>query len=191
MGRDPRFKPWVAKAGTIRIPVFQGTPFEYLVRSICHQQLGKKAAETIHGRVSELLGSVTPLSALNQSDEALRATGLSNNKVAAVRDLATKILTGEVGVEDLDEQSDEEVVRRLVQVRGIGQWTAHMYLMFKLRRPDVWPAKDLGVRSGYRKIHGLEEMPSPKELVKLGDPYRPWRSAAAWYCYRALEMELE
>jgi len=189
--RDPDFRPWVVKAGPIRIPRFNGTPFEYLVRSICHQQLAGKAASTIHGRLVDLMEEVAPKPMLDQSDEALRGVGLSRSKIAAVRDLSSKILTGEVGVDDLDDQSDEEIARRLLRVRGIGDWTAHMYLMFKLRRPDIWPTTDLGVRSGFRKIHDLPELPVPKELADLGEPHRPWRSAVAWYCYRALEIELD
>lgn len=189
--RDPDFRPWVTQIGPIRIPEFEGTPFFYLVRSVCHQQLAGKAADAIHGRVVELLGEVTPERSLAVPDDALRRAGLSRNKVAAIHDLATKIVTGEVGVEDLDEQSDSEIIRRLTQVKGIGEWTAQMYLMFKLRRPDVWPIKDLGVRSGLQKVLGLGSMPKPKELKALGERYRPWRSAAAWYCYRVLDVERE
>ena len=191
LARDPGFKPWVAKIGPIHIPEFEGTPFEYLVRSICHQQLAKKAADTIHERVVALMDEVTPEAMLTLSDEEMRGAGLSRNKLVAMRDLSTRTLTAEVGLEDLDAQSDEEVVRRLTLVRGIGQWTAHMYLMFKLRRPDIWPVKDLGVRSGFRKIQQLPELPAPRELAELGEPFRPWRSAAAWYCYRAVETDLD
>ncbi|MEJ2215251.1 MAG: hypothetical protein P8099_01425 [Gemmatimonadota bacterium] len=91
---------------------------------------------------------------------------------------------------DLDALSDERIVERLTRVRGIGPWTAQMFLMFRLQRPDVWPAGDFGVRNGFAKIHGMEDMPTEKELVPLGDKYRPWRSAAAWYCWRAVEIEL-
>ena len=111
-------------------------------------------------------------------------------ELAAIRDLAEKIESGEVDVSDLHEQPDEEVVRRLVQVRGIGEWTAQMYLMFRLFRPDVWPTGDLGVRAGYAKAFELDPPPTAKELGPLGDDFRPWRSAAAFYCWRILETEL-
>jgi 3-methyladenine DNA glycosylase/8-oxoguanine DNA glycosylase len=114
---------------------------------------------------------------------------LSRAKLAAIRDLARKVRSGEVEIHDLDEHTNEEVIRRLVLVKGIGEWTAQMYLIFRLFRPDVWPTGDLGVRAGYAKVHGLDEYPTQKELGPLGEPYAPWRSAAAWYCYRVLDIE--
>jgi DNA-3-methyladenine glycosylase II len=187
---DPHLAPWVARIGAVRIPHDTSEPFAYLARAICYQQLAGKAARTIHGRfVEALAGDVRPESVLRAPDEALRAAGLSRNKLAAIRDLAAKAASGEVPLHDLHRQADEEVVTRLTRVRGIGVWTAQMYLLFRLRRPDVWPAGDLGVRAGYARIHGLSALPTEKEILTLGDPYRPWRSAAAWYCYRALELE--
>ena len=191
LGQDPLFGPWVKQIGTIRLPVSDATPFFYLVRAICYQQLATKAAMTIHGRVMDALkGDVSPEKVMRVRETTLRKAGLSGNKYKAIRDLATKIRSGEVEVHDLEEQSDEEVIRRLVTVRGIGVWTAQMYLIFRLHRPDVWPVGDLGVRAGFSKVHGLDEYPKEKELEPLGDAYRPWRSAAAWYCYRVLETEL-
>ncbi len=192
LGRDPVFGPWVRKIGTIRLvdPVDFGTPFAYLTRSICYQQLAGKAAATIHGRVVDALkGDVSPKRVLKARESTLRKAGLSRNKLAAIRDLAARIDTGEVEVHDLEEQPDDEVVRRLTRVRGIGEWTAHMYLMFRLHRPDVWPTGDLGVRQGYGRAHALDEPPTARELEPLGEPYRPWRSAAAFYCWRILETE--
>lgn len=191
LGRDPAFGPWVQRIGTIRLPIRSESPFYYLARSICYQQLAGKAAATIHGRfVDALRGEVTPERVLRARETTLRKAGLSRNKIAAIRDLAVKIRSGEVEVHDLEEQPDEEIVRRLVQVRGIGEWTAHMYLIFKLHRPDVWPVGDLGVRAGYARIAGLEELPTQKEMGPLGERYAPWRSAAAFYCWRALETEV-
>lgn len=191
LGSDPVFGPWVRHIGSIRLPAFTEEPFYYLSRAIIYQQLATAAARTIHGRfVAALGGQVTPAKALRTSETKLRAAGLSAGKLAAIRDLAAKVRTGEVDVSDLEAQPDEEVVRRLTLVRGIGPWTAHMYLMFRLRRPDVWPIGDLGVRSGFAKIHALATAPSQKELEPLGELYRPWRSAAAWYCWRALETEV-
>jgi 3-methyladenine DNA glycosylase/8-oxoguanine DNA glycosylase len=191
LAEHAEFGPWVKRIGTIRLPVWRQEPFYYLARAICYQQLATKAAETIHGRfVDALGGDVSPGKVLRVRENTLRSAGLSRNKLAAIRDLATKVRSGEVELHDLEEQPDDEVVRRLVQVRGIGEWTAHMYLMFKLRRPDVWPVGDLGVRAGFAKIHGLEGHPTPKELEPLGEGHRPWRSVAAFYCWRALETEL-
>jgi DNA-3-methyladenine glycosylase II len=190
LGRDPVFGPWVRRIGTIRLPVSAEAPFFYLARAICYQQLAGKAAATIHGRFVEALkGDVSPEKVLRVRETTLRKAGLSRSKLAAIRDLATKIRSGEVEVHDLESQPDEEVVRRLTLVRGIGEWTAQMYLMFRLHRPDIWPVGDLGVRAGFSRVHGLEEYPTQKGLEPLGEPYRPWRSAAAWYCYRVLETE--
>ena len=189
--RDPAFGPWVRRIGSIHLPVSDVTPFFYLVRAICYQQLAGKAARTIHRRFIEAVGcDVSPENVLRLSESALRGAGLSGNKLGAIRDLAKKIQSGELEVHDLEMRSDEEIVSRLTVVKGIGDWTAHMYLMFRLHRPDVWPVGDLAVRAGYARVQGMAEDLSKKELRPLGDPYRPWRSAAAWYCYRALETEL-
>ncbi len=191
LAKDPLFGPWVRHIGTIRLPVHTEETFCHLARVICYQQLAGKAAATIHGRfVAALGGDVSPEKVMRVRDPTLRKAGLSRNKLAAIRDLASKIRSGEVEVHDLADQPDDEVVRRLVLVKGIGVWTARMYLMFKLRRPDVWPVGDLGVRAGYAKIHGLDEPPTQKELEPLGDAYAPWRSAAAFYCWRVLDTEL-
>ncbi|MFQ5536296.1 MAG: DNA-3-methyladenine glycosylase family protein [Gemmatimonadota bacterium] len=187
--KDARFAPVVRAAGPVRWEAREVDPFRYLVRSIVYQQLAGAAARTIHGRVLEALrGEVTPEKVLRVRDTTLRQAGLSQNKLAAIRDLAHKVCDGTVALHDLEERTDAEVEERLVQVRGIGPWTAHMFLLFHLRRPDVWPVGDLGVRSGYARIHGLDEAPFQKEMSPLGEPYRPWRSAAAWYCWRALEV---
>lgn len=191
LGGDPRFGPWVRHIGSIRLPTYTEEPFYYLSRAIVFQQLATAAARTIHGRFVEALeGEVTPAKVLRTSETKLRGAGLSRSKLAAICDLANKVRSGEVEVGDLEDQTDEEVVRRLTLVRGIGPWTAHMYLMFRMHRPDVWPVGDLGVRSGFAKIHALEGLPSQKELEPLGQAYRPWRSAAAWYCWRALETDV-
>lgn len=191
LGRDPVLGPWVRNVGTIRVPVVDDDPFSYLARTICYQQLAGRAAATIHGRFVEALkGEVTPQKVLRVRESTLRKAGLSRAKLAAVRDLATKIRSGEVEVHDLSEQSDDEVIGRLVKVRGIGVWTAQMYLMFRMCRPDIWPTGDLGVRNGYAKAHGLAVSPTSNALEELGDEYRPWRSAAAFYCWRILETEL-
>lgn len=191
LGKDPVLGPWVRKIGTIRLYEMTDEPFIYLARTICYQQLAGKAAATIHGRfVAALKGEVTPAKVLRVRETTLRKAGLSRAKLAAVRDLATKIRSGEVEVHDLADQPDDEVVQRLTRVRGIGEWTAQMYLMFRLYRPDVWPTGDLGVRAGFAKAHGMDAQPAQKAMEPLGEPYRPWRSAAAFYCWRILETEL-
>jgi DNA-3-methyladenine glycosylase II len=189
LGKDPKFGPWVKRVGAIRLPVYTEQPFYYLARAIVFQQLAGAAARTIHGRfVDALRGDVSPERVLRTRATTLRKAGLSAAKLAAIRDLAAKVRSGEVEVHDLHEQSDDDVVARLVKVKGIGPWTAQMYLMFRLHRPDVWPVLDYGVRAGFAKVHGLGDLPGVKELGPLGDAYRPWRSAAAFYCWRALEL---
>jgi DNA-3-methyladenine glycosylase II len=189
LGKDPAFAPWVKRAGPIRVPVHEEPPFFYLARAIVYQQLAGAAASTIHRRFMDAVGGdVSPAKVLRVREATLRQAGLSAAKLAAVRDLAAKVKSGEVEVHDLEDQGDEEVVRRLTLVRGIGPWTAHMYLMFRLHRPDVWPVGDYGVRAGFATIHGMRKHPTQKQLEGRGDAYRPWRSAAAWYCWRAVDL---
>jgi len=161
-----------------------------LVEAIVYQQLAGAAARAIHGRlVAALNDDVEPEALLSLSDETLRAVGLSANKARSLRDLATKVLDGTVilSPRGLSRQSDEEVVARLSTVRGIGPWTAQMFLIFRLRRLDVWPVGDYGVRQGYGLAWSLP-MPTARELEPLGDPYRPYRTVVAWYCWRAVEI---
>lgn len=190
LGRDPVFGTVVGRVGPVRVAATDDPPFVYLVRAIVYQQLAGAAARTIHGRVIEALGGeVTPAAVLATEDAALRGAGLSSNKLRAIRDLALRTDSGEVAPEvaALQRLDDDEVIERLVRVRGIGVWTAQMFLMFRLHRPDVWPVLDLGVRKGWARLHDLAEAPTARELEALGELHAPWRSAAAWYCWRALE----
>jgi DNA-3-methyladenine glycosylase II len=185
---DPAFGPLVGRVGPVRLRAAPRDAFEALASAIVYQQLAGKAARTIHGRVVTALGgAVTPDAVVATTDDALLAAGLSRNKLAAIRDLAVKASLGEVPLTGWGELSDREVVERLVRVRGIGEWTAHMFLLFDLRRPDVWPTGDLGVRAGLGRVLGLADPPSPRDADLIGTGYRPWRSAVAWYCWRALE----
>jgi DNA-3-methyladenine glycosylase II len=175
--------------GLPRLSRADGTHFAALVESIVYQQLAGAAAATIHRRlVAALGGEVTPEAMLALAPEELRAAGMSGNKAASVCDLAAKVLDGTVVLDQrgLAREGDEEVIERLTTVRGIGRWTAEMFLMFQLRRLDVWPTGDLGVRKGFGVAWGIA-MPSARELEPLGDPFRPYRSAVAWYCWRAAE----
>ena len=167
------------------------THFAALARSICYQQLAGRAAAAIHGRFAALYdGEPSPLAVLATDVETLRACGLSASKAASIRDLALACDDGRVAFDLLHKLPDDEVVRELVQVRGIGEWTAHMFLMFQLGRLDVWPTLDYGVRNGFTKLYALSEMPSPKQLAPLGDPFTPYRSVVAWYCWRAADTQL-
>ena len=188
--RDPVIARLLAETGPPRLSRPGESHFGTLVRAIVYQQLAGRAAAAIHGRlVAALGGNVQPEGLIALSEEELRAAGISRAKMASVRDLAAKVLDGTVVLSPrgLSRESDEEIVARLSTVRGIGTWTAEMFLLFQLRRLDVWPVGDLGVRRGY----GLAwQVPTPTagELRPLGDPLRPYRSVAAWYCWRAAEL---
>ena len=165
--------------------------FQSLLRSIVYQQLSGKAAGAIYDRVQGLFGDAgaRPEALLRLDDAALRGAGLSRNKVAAVRDLAAKTITGVVpALDELALLEDEAVIERLVQVRGIGRWTVEMLLMFRLRRPDVLSVDDLGVRKGFMLTYGHTEMPRPAALRAHAENWRPWRSVASWYMWRAVEL---
>ncbi|MGH7480984.1 MAG: DNA-3-methyladenine glycosylase family protein, partial [Longimicrobiales bacterium] len=162
---DPAFGPLVQRVGPVRLREPRGNAFQSLAAAIVYQQLAGRAALTIHGRFVEALdGDVAPDRILAAPDDVLRAAGLSRNKMAALRDLAAKVASGEVELDGLAALPDEAVVASLTRVRGIGAWTAHMYLLFDLRRPDVWPTGDLGVRAGLVRVLGREAALAPAEM---------------------------
>ncbi len=188
-GRDPVLRRLIAEAG----PMHLGPPTEShlasLVRAIVYQQLAGTAAAAIHGRLLAALGgAVTAAGLLSLTPETARSVGLSGAKAAALHDLASKVLDGTVVLDpaELWAEDSDEVVARLSTVRGIGKWTADMFLIFQLRRQDVWPTGDLGVRKGYGLAWGIPT-PTAKQLDPFGDPYRPYRTVLAWYCWRAAE----
>ena len=165
-----------------------GERFEVLSREIAYQQLAGKAAGAIWGRVREQAPEWAPGSVLALGEQPLREAGLSGAKTRAMLDLAAHCEQGSLDLAKLGRLSDEEVIDQLSQVWGIGAWTAHMFLIFSLRRLDVWPVGDFGVRKGYGLAHGWTEPPSAEEMEPLGDQFRPYRSVAAWYCWRATEV---
>ena len=188
--RDPVMRRLVAEAGPARVRPPTDSHFEALVRAIVYQQLAGRAAAAIHGRlIAALDGQVEPETLLSLPDETLRSVGLSGAKAASLRDLAAKVVDGTVVLDPagLRRESDADVVARLTTVRGIGKWSAEMFLMFQLRRLDVWPTGDLGVRKGFGLAWGIPT-PTAKQLDPLGDPFRPYRSVVAWYCWRAAEI---
>jgi DNA-3-methyladenine glycosylase II len=166
--------------------------FEELSRNIIFQQLHGNAARAIHERVRALFGGkrLRPQAVLDATDEALLGAGLSRAKVAALRDLAVKTLDGTVPktLARLERMADEEIIERLAAVRGIGRWTVEMLLIFRLGRPDVLPVGDLAIRKGYALVYGLKEMPTPKEIMLRAEPWRPFRTVASWYLWRAVEL---
>jgi DNA-3-methyladenine glycosylase II len=165
--------------------------FAALVRSIMYQQLAGAAASTIHGRFLKLFSDgLSPAAVLALPEGAMRSAGVSGSKAAAIADLATKVGDGTVPLHDVDSLSDDALVARLIQVRGIGRWTAEMFLMFQLQRLDVWPVDDYGVRKGWALLHKLKEPPAPRALEPEGDRFKPYRSIAALYCWRAVDTVL-
>ena len=168
------------------------TPYHSLVRAVAHQQLNGTAAATILRRFQGLFPGrrfPSPEDVAAASDEALRSAGLSGAKVAAIRDITARVLSGEIpGSRTMRGMSDEEVVERLTAARGVGRWTAEMLLMFQLGRPDVLPADDYGVRTGFRIAYGWDELPRPRELLAFGERWRPHRTVASWYLWRAVDL---
>jgi len=188
--QDPVLADLVARVGPIKHrPRDPDGPFGALVRAIVFQQLAGRAAQAIYGRVRATVGdTLTPETLNAASDTALRAAGLSANKLASLRDLSAKVLDGTVVLTRTSRRSDDELIASLVTVRGIGRWTAEMYLMFQLRRLDVWPVDDLGIRQGYGLAWKLDPPPTAKELEPLGDRFRPYRSIVARYCWAAVPL---
>ena len=188
--RDPVLANLVRLVGPIRHrPRNADGHYGALVRAIVFQQLAGSAATAILGRVQAAAGGeLSPEGLAGASDEALRGAGLSGNKLASIRDLTSKVLDGTVDLQASSRRTDDEIVASLVGVRGIGRWTAEMYLMFELRRLDVWPVDDLGVRQGYGLAWRLDPPPRAKELVPLGDRFRPYRSVVARYCWEAVHL---
>jgi DNA-3-methyladenine glycosylase II len=188
--RDPTIARLLEEAGPPSFPKAAESHFAALARSVVYQQLAGPAARAIHGRLVEAVaGEMTPERMLATPAETLRAAGLSARKVASLRDLSAKVLDGTVVLDArrLARESDQEVVDRLTTVLGIGKWSAEIFLMFQLRRLDVWPTGDLGVRKGYGLAWKVPT-PTPKQLDALGEPYHPYRSIVAWYCWRAAQM---
>jgi DNA-3-methyladenine glycosylase II len=187
---DPMVAAFIERAGPYAPRYGEGDPFTSLARAIVFQQLAGRAASAIYGRfVTAIGGAVTPEAILATEPDQLRAAGLSGNKTTSLIDLATKVRDGTVPLAGIEALDDDEIVARLTTVRGIGRWTAEMFLLFELRRPDVWPVDDLGVRHGWSLIHDLPEMIKPKALEAEGDRFRPYRSTLALYCWHAVHVE--
>jgi DNA-3-methyladenine glycosylase II len=189
---DKRLAELIARSRRYEItPSLNIRPFDALAESIAYQQLSGKAAATIWKRVRAIFGRrkfLDPKLVLATPDEKFRVAGLSRSKVAALKDLAAKTLDGTVPkARELAKMSDQEIIERLIQVRGIGRWTVEMLLLFDLGRPDIWPVHDYGVRKGFAKIFRKRKLPAPKEMERYGAKFSPFRSALAWYCWRALD----
>jgi DNA-3-methyladenine glycosylase II len=190
---DPVLRQVIARVGPCSLrPATEGPHFGFIARSIVYQQLSTKAATTIHGRVIDACGGsigIAPL--LELPDQVLRGAGLSRQKVSYLRDLAAKAKSGLIDTEALTDLPDEEVTRQLVQVKGVGVWTAQMFLMFRLCRPDVLPVLDLGVRKGVQRAYRLRKLPDARRVEKIAAPWAPYRTVGSWYMWRVLELKPE
>jgi DNA-3-methyladenine glycosylase II len=188
---DPVLGRIISRVGDYGIE-FRNPDFGTLVRSIVYQQLSGRVASVILGRLVKAVGGkLTPASILKLRPARMRALGLSGQKTAYIRDLARHTRDGRVLFEELPVLSDEEVIERLTAVKGIGEWTAHMFLIFALRRTNVLPTGDLGVRSAIRKAYGMADLPKPAEIESLAERWRPYCSVATWYLWRSLDGKAE
>ena len=186
---DPVMRAIIDQVGAYQIQ-FRDPDFETLVKSIVYQQLSGRVAGVIFGRVTDAAGGrLTPEGILKLRPVRMRTLGLSGQKTAYIRDLARHTRDGRVVFEELARLPDEAVIERLTEVKGIGVWTAHMFLIFALRRPNVLPTGDLGIRNAIRKAYGLLELPKPAEMETLSEPWRPYRTVASWYLWRSLEPD--
>ena len=186
---DPMVAAFIGRAGPVPHRPGDGDHFASLARAIVFQQLAGRAAAAIHGRFVNAIGGAVTAAAILAADTAdLRAAGLSGAKTSSLQDLAAKVADGTVPLRELPALDDDEIVARLVTVRGIGRWTAEMFLLFELERPDVWPVDDLGVRHGWRLIHEQDELVKPKTLLAAGEPFRPYRSTLALVCWHAVHV---
>jgi DNA-3-methyladenine glycosylase II len=187
--RDPVLAALIREYGPCGLAAAQRSDhFSALVRAIVFQQLSTKAASTIYSRMVALLpsGELTPQALAALSDEQLRTAGISRQKGGYLRDLCAKVLAGDVPLDAVERMTDEEVIQSLVKIKGIGRWSAEMFLMFRLHRPDVLPVGDLGITNAVMKVYRMRKKPSAERLLRLGEAWRPYRSVASWYLWRSL-----
>jgi DNA-3-methyladenine glycosylase II len=189
---DPVLQRVIERVGSYRLkPRSEGTHFDHIARAIVYQQLSGKAAATIHGRVCALFpnAAIDPALLLTMPDEQLRGAGLSRAKAAYLRDLAARSTSGALRVDMLHELPDDDILSQLVAVKGVGVWTAQMFLMFRLGRLDILPGSDLGIRKGVQMAYGMRSLPTPKKVEELGARWAPYRTVASWYLWRLLDVE--
>jgi DNA-3-methyladenine glycosylase II len=190
MKADPKLAPIIKRIGPCELHSFApGDPFAALTMSIASQQLSTKAADTIYRRFCDLFPGCapTPERVMTLTDDQIRAVGFSRPKVAFIKDLAGHVLDGRLDLKGLRKHPDDEVMRQLIAVKGIGRWTAEIFLMFRLGRQDILPADDLGLMNAAHRVYGLRKRPTPDKLRKMGEAWRPYRSVAAWYLWQSLE----
>jgi DNA-3-methyladenine glycosylase II len=186
---DPVMRGIIERVGPCRME-FSEPVFHSLAEAIVYQQLNGKAAETIFKRFTALAGeSVTPTGIAKLTDEQLRSVGLSKQKSSYLRDMAERAIRGELDFTHLPKMTDDEVIKHLIQVKGVGVWTAHMFLMFTLKRPNVLPTGDFGVQMAIKKHYNKRKMPKPVQMEKIAKLWEPYRSIACWYLWRSLDMK--
>ena len=188
---DPVIAAIIENVGPYK-PRYAPPTFENMARSIAYQQLHGKAAATIFGRLLTACDAcLTPQSVLALSIEQMRACGLSKQKLSYIRDLAEKTISGDVNFEQLPQMEDEDVIEHLTRVKGIGRWSAQMFLMFSLRRPDVMPVVDLGINVAIKRAYRKRKVPKPPQILKISEPWRPFRSVACWYLWRSVDVKTQ
>lgn len=179
----------IRRVGPYKI-VYREATFQALARAIVFQQLSTKAARTIYGRLEEAAGgAITPEAIQNLSVGEMRRAGLSKQKIGYIRDLAEHALSGKLDFAGLHQMSDDEVIAALTDIKGIGDWTAHMFLIFALRRPNILATGDLGVRTAVQRAYRKRKLPSPRQMEKIAESWHPYRSVACWYLWRSLEFK--
>jgi len=191
MKADAKLGQIIKRVGPCQLHAFAPRdPFEALCMSIASQQLSTKAADTIFRRFCDLFPArkPTPERVMTLSDDEIRAVGFSRPKVTFIKDLAAHVLDGRLDLKGLRKHPDDEVMRQLVAVKGIGRWTAEIFLMFRLGRPDIFPADDLGLMNAVQRVYGLRKRPDAKKLRKMGEAWKPYRSVAAWYLWQSLGL---
>ena len=191
---DPRLATVIDSVGSCAFaPAEHLAHFTAISRSIVFQQLSGKAASTIYGRFAGLFPDETPVaqSLLELPEEQLRAAGLSRQKIGYLRDLSARVVAGDVPIDMLHELPDDEIIAALTSVKGIGRWTAQMFLMFRLGRPDVLPDLDLGIQKGIQRAYRMRKLPTPKRVVEVGAKWAPYRTIASWYLWRSLDATAE
>lgn len=186
LAADPVLAGVIERIGPCRM-TYRPPAFETLLRSILYQQVSGAAALTVLKRLQAMLGELTPERVMAYPPEQLRAAGLSGQKTSYLRNLAEKTLSGEVRFQDLPAMPDDAVIAHLIQVKGIGIWTAQMFLMFALKRPDVLPTGDLGIRSAMKREYRMRTLPKPERMIRVARPWRPYASIASWYLWRSLD----
>lgn len=189
---DPVMAEVIALVGRCDLqPRADGTHFDAVMRSIIFQQLSGQAAGTIHRRFRDLYGGRDPKpeELIRTPDEKMRSIGLSRQKTAYLKDLAARVIAGDCPIDTLHDLPDDRIVEALTAVKGVGRWTAQMFLMFRLGRPDVLPDLDLGIQKGIKRAYGLRKHPAPKRVLKIGAKWAPYRTVAAWYLWRLLDTD--